>query len=361
MKKLNIWLIFWGKSVEHEASLLWAKNVIKNIDRKKFNLILIWIDKEWIWHLYNKNPLLNENDSAKIKLAKNISKIAILPWSNWEILILNKKQEKIKIDVALPVIHWTNAEDWSLQWLLKLLNIPFVWAWILWSAIWMDKDIMKKLLINENIPIWKFISLRKNDKVDYSKITQKLGKIIFVKPANWWSSVWINKAKNKVEFLKSIEEAFKYDNKIVIEEYIPWRELECAILGNDKLKVSLVWEIIPNHEFYSYEAKYIDNNWASLIIPAKIWLKVLKEIQNMALKIYKILCCEWLARLDFFLSKNNKIYFNEINTLPWFTKISMYPKLIEYSWINYINLITKLIELAIERFKIEEKFTFNKK
>ncbi len=288
-------------------------------------------------------------------------KISIIPWSSWKILILNKFQKTIKIDVAFPIIHGTNAEDWSLQWLLKLLNIPFVWASVLWSAIWMDKEIMKKLLINENMLIWKFLSFRKNDKIDYDKVIKSLGKIVFIKPANWWSSVWINKAKNKIEFLKSVKDAFKYDNKIIIEEYINWRELECAILGNNKLKVSTIWEIVPTHEFYSYEAKYIDKNGANLFIPAKISNKTIKEIQKIALKIYKILCCEWLARLDFFLDKNNKIYFNEINTLPWFTKISMYPKLMEKSWISYTNLISELIQLSIERFKSEQNFTFSKK
>lgn len=238
---------------------------------------------------------------------------------------------------------------------MKLAGVPFVGASVLGSAIGMDKDVMKRLLRDADIPIANFLAFKQEDKIDFKEISKKLGLPFFVKPANLGSSVGINKVKNKKDFAKAVKEAFQYDTKIIIEEYILGRELECSVLGNQNPMASAVGEVIPHHEFYSYEAKYIDENGAALEVPAKISSQISKNVQELAVKTFKVLACEGLGRVDFFLRKNGKLIVNEINTIPGFTKISMYPRLWEASGISYTELINHLIELAIERFKREQK------
>jgi len=216
---------------------------------------------------------------------------------------------------------------------------------------------MKRLLRDAGIPTAKFLDFDQSswDKIDFNEVKNQLGLPIFIKPANLGSSVGVNKVKDRNRFEDTVKEAFKYDNKILIEEYIEGREIECSVLGNDNPIASVPGEALPQHEFYSYEAKYIDENGAILEIPANLPAHIIHEIQSLAIKTFKVLCCEGMARVDFFLRDNKEVIVNELNTIPGFTKISMYPKLWEASGISYTELIDRLIQLALERFEREKK------
>jgi len=274
---------------------------------------------------------------------------------------INKNGEfnflKLKnFDVIFPVLHGPYGEDGSMQGFLKLLDIPFVGASVLGSAVGMDKDVMKRLFNEAEIKNAKCIVLRDGEKISFKNVKKSLGLPIFVKPANLGSSVGISKVKNEKDWNNAIKEAFKYDNKIIIEEMIVGRELECAVLGNENPIASLLGEVVLNADFYSYDAKYIDDDGAVIEIPAKNLSKTeIKKLQNIALKAYQTLNCEGMGRVDMFMKKNGEVYVNEINTIPGFTNISMYPKLWEISGINKTKLLDKLISLAIKRYKKEKK------
>ncbi|HEV7702556.1 MAG TPA: D-alanine--D-alanine ligase family protein [Candidatus Paceibacterota bacterium] len=313
-KKLKIGVLFGGKSAEHEVSINSAKNIIKALDKSKYTIVPIKIPK---------------NGQFNFALIK-------------------------KVDVIFPVLHGPFGEDGSMQGLLKLSEVPFVGAGVLGSAVGMDKDIMKRLLRDAGIPIGKFITFMASDKINFSKVKKELGLPLFIKPANMGSSVGVSKVKNEKEFKKAIHEAFKYDSKIIIEENISGREIECSVLGNEHPMASIPGEITTAQEFYSYDAKYSDTE-SVVKIPAKINLGTRQTIQKLAIQTFQALNCEGLARVDFFLKKNGKILINEINTMPGFTNISMYPKMWEASGIPQEKLMDRLIALAIERFDKEKK------
>lgn len=223
----------------------------------------------------------------------------------------------------------------------------------------MDKDVTKRLLRDAGIPIAKYLVVHQGDEVDIDEIIRNLGLPLFVKPANLGSSVGISKVKNANGLMDAIELSFEYDRKIIIEESINGREIECSVLGNEKPFASIPGEIIPTHEFYSYEAKYIDENGATLEIPAKISETEKRLVQEIAIKAFKVLCCEGMARVDLFLKENGEVLMSEINTIPGFTKISMYPKLWELSGVSYSELIDRLIQLALERHDKEQRLKTN--
>jgi D-alanine-D-alanine ligase len=355
-RKINVGILFGGKSAEHEVSLQSAKNVFEALNKEKYNPVLIGIDKAGRWLLCpQKNFLFNADNPKLIKLNQKGDEIALIPQGQGKIFNLTRKENNLVIDVAFPILHGPFGEDGTIQGLLKLADIPFVGAGVRGSAVGMDKDVMKRLLREAGMPIGKFITLKLDDSIpDYQTIKNKLGAPFFIKPANLGSSIGINKIHNKSEYLKGVKDAFSYDRKIIIEEFIPGREIECAVLGNSDPVASIPGEIISGYEFYSYEAKYIDENGAVLEIPAKISAKTKKKIQSLAIKTFQILSCQGLGRVDFFLKENGDIIVNEINTIPGFTKISMYPKLWEMSGLSYTELIDKLIQLAIERFDQEK-------
>lgn len=343
MKKINLMVIFGGRSGEHEVSLMSVTSILKVINREKYNIIPVGITRKGIWKRYN-GP---------------IDKIATGEWEalaeDTEVISLTKDNPE-GIDVVFPVLHGPFGEDGSLQGLLEMVNIPYVGAGVLASAVGMDKAITKRLCSTEKVPQAKYIeilyhSYRKEEEKFIGDIEEKLGYPVFVKPANLGSSVGITKAKNREQLLEAINLAFRYDRKIVVEEFINGREIECSVLGNDEAIASLPAEIIPSHEFYDYKDKYFDGT-SKFQIPADLPEGLTEEIQRLALKIYRILDCSGLARVDFFVEREtNEIYFNEINTMPGFTKISMYPKMWEVTGIPYEELIDRLIMLAIERFR----------
>ncbi len=362
-KKINIGILFGGKSAEHEVSLQSAKNIVEALDKEKYNPILIGIDKSGKWLLQESAAfLLNVENPALIQLNQSSEAVALIPQSNGNISNFTARDHNLAIDVVFPILHGPFGEDGTVQGLLKLANIPFVGAGVLGSAVGMDKDVMKRLLRDADIPIGKFITVGTGQEIPaYEELKRQIGVPCFIKPANMGSSVGISKVNNDSEYQAAVKQAFMYDTKIIIEEYIAGREIECSVLGNDKPIASIPGEVISTHEFYTYEAKYIDENGAKLEVPAKVSDDLVKNLQDMAIQVFKTLNCEGLARVDFFLTPDNKIVVNEINTMPGFTKISMYPKLWEVSGISYTELIDRLIQLAVERFDKERKLktTFN--
>ncbi len=354
-KKLKVAVLFGGKSAEHEVSLQSAKNVIEALDKKKYDVVPIGINKAGKWMLAaTANYLLHDKDPKLIKLNKSDREVSLVAQSSGALAEVRSGAVRGRVDVVFPVLHGPYGEDGSIQGLLKLAGVPFVGAGVLGSAVGMDKDVMKRLLREAGIPTQKFAVLRKGEPFSFRRTAASLGLPLFVKPANLGSSVGINKVRNEKEFTSALREAFRYDSKIIIEEAVAGREIECSVLGNEKPTASVPGEVIPRHEFYSYEAKYIDENGAALEIPARLPVTVAKHIQSTAIRAYRVLNCEGMGRVDFFLTKNGRVLVSEINTIPGFTAISMYPKLWESSGVSYSTLLDKLIGLAFERFRKEQ-------
>jgi D-alanine-D-alanine ligase len=286
--------------------------------------------------------------------------VALAPFKSQNpLLSLKEGPLQNKFDVILPILHGTNGEDGTIQGLLELTQIPYVGSGVVGSSVGMDKDVSRRLFVQAGIPVVPTLTLRqhefqKNPDHWIQQCVQQLGLPFFVKPANSGSSVGVHKVKTKEEALQKLKDAFSFDTKVLAEKAISARELECAVLGNHEPKSSIIGEIIPNHEFYSYEAKYMDANGADLKIPAEnLSPELVKQLQTIALKAFQCLELRGLARVDFFLDKtDHKIYLNEVNTIPGFTSISMYPKLWEASGVPYPKLLDELIRLAIE-FKNE--------
>ena len=358
-KKIRVGILFGGKSAEHEVSLQSAKSIVEAIDREKYEVVMIAVDKEGQWHLTDASRfLLNADNPKLIQLNRVSDNLALAPGKrSGQLISLVSHGSAGPVDVIFPVLHGPFGEDGTIQGLMKLANVPFVGPGVLGSAVSMDKDVAKRLLRDAGISIARFLVFDRAsfNKIDFNEAKNQLGLPLFVKPANLGSSVGINKVNDREQFEEGVNDAFRYDNKIVIEEFIEGREIECSVLGNDDPIASLPGEILPQDDFYSYRAKYVDEDGAILDVPAKLPENIVKEVQDYSIQAFKVLCCEGMARVDLFLKENGEIVINEINTIPGFTKISMYPKLWEVSGISYSELIHRLIQLAIERFDREEK------
>lgn len=358
-RKIRVGILCGGKSAEHEVSLQSAKNIVEAIDREKYEAVLIGIDKGGRWHRSETSDFLRDPDDPRlIRLSAASAHPAVTPERGMGHGGGPPDFRAIgSIDVVFPVLHGPLGEDGSVQGLLKLVGVPFVGTSVLGSAVTMDKDVTKRLLRDAGIPTARFLAFDRSSGrgIDFHEVENRLGLPVFVKPANLGSSVAINKVRDRDRFERAVDEAFAYDNKIVVEEYIEGRELECSVLGNDSPIASVPGEIIPRHEFYSYEAKYLDEEGAVLEIPAKLDEETAVEIQDLAIRTFKVLCCEGMARVDFFLKDNKEVVVNEMNTIPGFTKISMYPKLWEASGIPYAELIDQLVQLALERFEKDKR------
>ena len=356
-KKLRVAILFGGKSAEHEISLISARNIVEAMDKDKYEVVSIGIDKQGRWFFDEGGLLLDPRERSHVISRQNSDPMAVLPGTTPTPMIRTSTGRALgKVDVVFPVLHGPFGEDGTVQGLLKLANVPFVGAGVLGSAVGMDKDVMKRLLRDAGIPVAKFLVFDRSQirKINFAGVKRALRSPFFVKPANLGSSVGIGKVRTNKQFRDALKEAFLYDNKIVIEENIPGREIECSVLGNDNPIASLPGEIITHHEFYSYDAKYLDEKGAQLVIPAGLSKSIVKEVQEMAVAAFKTLGCEGLARVDFFLRDNRELFVNEINTIPGFTKISMYPKLWEASGVPYSKLIDRLIQLALQRFRREK-------
>jgi D-alanine-D-alanine ligase len=331
------------------------------LDDEKYEVVLIGIDKTGQWHVADRAVwLLHAEDPKLIKLnTDNTEQLALIPGDRRErFLRVQSNQPLAEVDVVFPVLHGPLGEDGTVQGLLKLANVPCVGAGVLGSAVGMDKDVMKRLLRDAGIPIPRFRSctIAERHTLRFDEVVEALGTPVFVKPANLGSSVGVSRCDDETSFVKAVDLAFEYDSKIMIEQAIKGREIECSVLGNDRPVASVPGEVIPHHEFYSYDAKYIDPNGAGLEIPAKISSEEVARVQDLAVRTFKTLCCEGMGRVDFFLTDSGEVLVNEINTIPGFTRISMYPKLWEASGLSYAALIDRLIELALERHEREKVY-----
>jgi D-alanine-D-alanine ligase len=371
-------VVFGGRSGEHEVSLLSAASILKSIDRKKFDVVPIGITKEGRWLTAGEadNLLLGNGESVKHLRAGDPAATPGAKVLNQGIpTLLAPEPERAveqKLDVIFPVLHGTFGEDGTIQGLFELAGIAYVGSGVLGSAAGMDKDVMKKLFAQAGLPIVKHVTLLRHEwetapRKAIAKIEAALKYPVFVKPANLGSSVGITKAHDRKELGPALDEAAKYDRKLVIERGVSGRkgekarELEVAVLGNDMPEASVVGEIIPGKEFYDYEAKYLSEGSVP-VIPAKLAAAETKQIRAMAVEAFKACDLAGLARVDFLMEPDGKrrIYLNEVNTLPGFTQISMYPKLWEATGLKYRDLITRLIELAAERQREKERNQYSR-
>ncbi len=355
--KPRVAIIFGGKSAEHEVSLKSATNIFNAVNTRIFEPALLGMDKNGNWR-YHAGYVEKDIDLTKYDYFLGSVEVFIST-SGGRVAVTDKKTNRILnvFDIAFPIIHGTFGEDGTLQGFLKLAGIPFVGPDVLGSAIGMDKDATKRLLRDAGIPVADFFVLYKYAPNQYlfDEIVARLRLPLFVKPANAGSSVGVSKVTGKADFDIALSEAFKFDHKILVEEAIVGKEVECAVLGNEDPKASVIGEIVPTRDFYSYQAKYIDADGARMKIPAEIDENVSGQIRELAVKAFRTICCEGMARVDFFLRPDNTFVINEINTLPGFTEISMYPKLWEQTGISYQDLITELINLALKRYERDSK------
>ena len=349
----NLLVIFGGASSEYEVSLRSSASVLRNINREKYNVLTLGITKDGKWYFYTGDIDSIENNSWCTD--EFTTPAVISPDKNDKALILLNSSgayEKIAIDVIFPVLHGKNGEDGTIQGIFELAGIPYVGCTPLASGMCMDKAVTNTIQDAAGIKGAKWVAFTetqyKEGKVNLNEAEEKLGYPIFVKPANAGSSVGITKAHNRDELLKALDVAFENDYKAVLEETLIGREIECAVMGNDSPVASCICEILPTAEFYDYEAKYIDNS-TGLAIPADLPEEVSEKVRKEAIRAYKALGCEGCSRVDFFLAEDGTCYLNEINTLPGFTSISMFPKLFGQVGIPYSELIDKLIEYAENR------------
>lgn len=365
--KVRVAVLYGGRSAEHEVSVRSAANVIQYLDASQFEIIPIGIDKQGEWFLGKDvfNHSLEQQTVASIsdKSATWFSPEWVGNPTDRKLIheLIQSPSKGPQFDVVFPAVHGTLCEDGTLQGLLEMAGLPYVGCGVLSSSVGMDKDVSKRLAIHAGVNVAPYVVIKSDqwhhDQAYFTKlVAEKLTYPVFVKPANTGSSIGISKVKAPEQLSAAIDEAFKFDTKILVEKALDILELEVAVLesleSSDDPIISVVGEIKPSHEFYSYDAKYTDENGAKLCIPALVSESVQKAAQETAKKLFLALECEGMARVDLFLNKeDNQIYFNEVNTLPGFTQISMYPKLMAASGINYSDLLTHLIKLALKRFK----------
>ncbi|WP_435197951.1 D-alanine--D-alanine ligase family protein [Lactobacillus iners] len=347
-KKIRVGLIFGGNSSEYEVSIISGRNIYKAIDKEKYDVYPMWIT--------NTGFLASDADSRKV-LEDPTYQIEN-PHTVTNIFNVIELSNRPEIDVFFPIVHGNLGEDGCLQGLLRILDKPFVGDDVLAAAITMDKELNKIMAQRAGVPVADWISIKrfeyndaKNEKLSYDYVSQKLGTDLFVKPSNQGSSVGISHVTSASDYKAALAEAFKYDDKVLVEETIKGTEVETAVLGNDDAIVSGVGQITnAQGSWYSYENKYNDNSTSKLQIPAALPSEIIETVRRQALKVYHATECSGLARVDSMLSSDNKVIFNELNSLPGFTNISMYPKLFEQVGISYTELITKLLNYALDRY-----------
>lgn len=371
-KKIRVAVLYGGRSGEHEVSLMSAASVIRNLDSSRFDTVPVAIDKDGRWYLHDTKLIAGAGKSLPV--FKDTPQVVLPPYpvdmaKSPELVAVDSKSSKGSVptgfDVVFPVMHGTNAEDGTIQGLFELADVAYVGCGVLSSAVGMDKDVAKRLARDAGIPIVPFVTLRPSDwSRDEAgireRVQRELGFPVFVKPANSGSSVGVHKVKEAKDFAAAVKDAFRYDSKVLVEKAVQAREIEFSVLESldpkDPPRVSIAGEIAPTHEFYSYEAKYMDENGARLMIPAQLSDEQMRSAQNLARDIFVALECEGMARVDLFLDKQSgAFYLNEINTLPGFTQISMYPKLWEATGISYKELLSQLVDLALARHTRRKK------
>lgn len=363
--KIRVGVIFGGRSGEHEVSLMSARSVLNAIDREKYEVVPIGITREGRW-LLTGDPI--KALEAGVTAGGGVPVALVGDPTRRDLVRVEEPQQGAnkrdipQIDVVFPVLHGTFGEDGTIQGLFELANLPYVGAGVLGSAVGMDKAVAKALFEQRGLPIAAYhLVVRREWELEpqpiIDRLEERFGYPCFVKPANLGSSVGVSKARNREELVRALNLAARYDRRILVEEAVNAREIECSVLGNDDPIASIAGEIVPSREFYDYEAKYIDGD-SVLIIPADISPEAAAEVRHLAVEAFTALDCAGMARVDFFLDRDTgRIYVNEVNTIPGFTKISMYPKLWEATGISYPELIDRLITLAIDRHRDKNRST----
>jgi D-alanine-D-alanine ligase len=355
MKKLRIAVLYGGTSAEHEVSVVSARSVLAAIDRDKYDVLPIAITRSGAWLLPSRSPELLKSPQGQLPGVGEEDGKAVALRQGGEVVAPGTKMTGEAVDLVFPVLHGPGGEDGTVQGVLDTLGVPYVGAGVAASALGMDKSLQKPAFAQAGIPVTPWITLTEADvssdpRAAMRRAQDKIGLPAFTKPANLGSSVGVSKCKTAEELLRGIERALEHDHTILVEQAVDGRELECAVLGNEYPEASVVGEIRPANEFYDYEAKYLIEG-SELIIPARITEPMSDQIRSFAVQAFKAIGCAGMARVDFFLTSDDRILLNEINTIPGFTPISMYPKLWEESGIPYAKLIDRLIELALERHR----------
>jgi D-alanine-D-alanine ligase len=349
-RKIKVAILYGGKSVEHNVSLKSAKNIYENLDKNRFEPVLIGIDQEGNWYYQPEfDPRIVSGQPLTIHLHQG-KEIFYTIHSGMSLGL---------IDIIFPVLHGNDGEDGSIQGLFKTLNIPIVGTGVTGSAISMDKVIAKKLLRDAGIQVSRFrhYTYEQKRKINFKEVTDDLGIPLIIKPVASGSSVGVSKITNEDQFHQGIEDTFQYDNELLFEEFIYGREMECSVMGNQEPVSSLPGEIkvAAHHELYSFDAKYVDDKGASLEMPARVPDSLIPKIKETVIRAYITLKCEDYSRVDFFLTPDEKIIINEINTIPGFTSISMFPQLWKLSGISYPDLVTRLIDEAFKKHDRNER------
>jgi D-alanine-D-alanine ligase len=349
MSKLRVAIVFGGRSVEHEVSVASATSILQALDPSRYDVSLLCVDTEGRWRLGGPGAL-----PAHAARGEEVSLPAVP--SNGTLVSARAGEPVGRLDVIVPIIHGTGGEDGCIQGFLELANVPYVGAGVLGSALQMDKDVAKRLLRAEGIPVVPWALARAHEvqagaEAAADAAIHEIGLPAFVKPASLGSSVGVSKAKTRAELVEGLRSAARYDEKILVERAVNAREIEVGVLGNERPEASVVGEIVPNHEFYDYESKYVDEG-TELLVPAPIPEATAERARQLALQAFRILEGAGLARVDFFLDRETgELWLNELNSLPGFTEVSMYPRLWQASGVPYPALLDRLIELALERHR----------
>ncbi|MEE9288687.1 MAG: D-alanine--D-alanine ligase family protein [Bacteroidota bacterium] len=363
-KKLRVGVVFGGRSVEHEVSLVSATSILNALDREKYDIVPIGITKDGRWlssaetiRLLKSGEIPDNEPECVLVPDPTKQRLMRVNSESLEVSVDSSGVNRSPLDVIIPVLHGTYGEDGTIQGLFELANIPYVGAGVLGSAAGMDKVIAKQLFERAGLPVTKYVwfhwdRYRVDSKSILEMIEKKLRYPCFVKPANLGSSVGITKVHNARELVAGIEQAADFDRRILVEWGVKnARDIECSVLGNDDPRASILGEVVPSNEFYDYDAKYVDGK-SETIIPAKLPRQLVLRIQKYAMAAFRAIDCAGMARVDFLVQKKtSKTYINEINTIPGFTSISIYPKLWEASGMPYPKLLDTLIELALERHR----------
>ncbi len=360
MKKSNVTVICGGPSVEHEVSVRSARFICRSLNKERYDIQVIIISHEGHWYRLPDVQHFIDNDLDKAMVAECATRVLPAIGCDDASWVSLDGQQKWLSNIVIPIMHGTLGEDGSLQGILRWLQLPFVGSDVLGSAICMDKGINKALLAAEGVPVAKWLLYRHEEfaAIDANEVVSELGLPLFVKPADSGSSVGITKVHQLAELLPAIHHAAKFSRFVLVEEAIDGREIEVAVLGNYNPLVTMPGEICPTHEFYDYDAKYNDPNGARLEVPAELPQFVIDELQATASRAYHLLQVEGLARVDFFVTKDNQIVLNEINTLPGFTSISMYPKMCEHQGIEASDMVDRFIAGAMARYEQQSRLTY---
>ncbi|WP_179957731.1 D-alanine--D-alanine ligase family protein [Exilibacterium tricleocarpae] len=357
--KINVAIVFGGQSAEHKVSLQSAFNLIEVIDRSKYHPFLLGIDRAGVWFLYPDFYAVANRRQPVPRATKNgVREVALVRKNGCvQVLDLDTFDGLGQVDVIMPVLHGPSGEDGCLQGLAQMLGVPCVGSGVLSSAVCMDKDICKRLLQHGGIEVADYLVLDRDHNVGFDKLVRKLGSPLYVKPANMGSSIGVSKVASPEALAAALAMAFRYDSKVLVERAVQGREIECAVIGNDYPRVSKPGEVVVKYDYYSYTAKYLDSQGAELKVPADLDDLTTKMIQELAADVYTLLGCQGMARIDMFLTEADEVIVNEVNTVPGFTHISMFPKLWQAGGMNGRELLDHLILSAVDNYCSREAMT----